>query len=177
MSSVSLRSHKRLRSAGGRLQTLAAEQEGEGRARGERKSRRVRSARETRQAHESSSEIFPQVEEGEKDSSWGRTQYDDDYGPKQPVTPVPVRPVSPTRRHNPHPAQVRERILCVHCNGVSVSIALGSCSAQQPLPRPCLQLTLRNASELPFVHVPVAVAMCVCLRCAWSTTKYCMYVE
>ena len=102
-SSASVLSYKRFKSAHGRLQSLAA---GEGAGAG-KKPRRVRSARETRESHESSMEVFPELEEAKKkDKSWGRTQYGDNYGPKSPVTPVPVRPVSPTRRNNPHPAQV-----------------------------------------------------------------------
>ena len=69
------------------------------------RSRRVKSARETKLEQERS-DIFPPAEPGAKKGAWGRTQYDDDFGKKQPITPVPVRPVSPTRRNNPHPAKV-----------------------------------------------------------------------
>ena len=71
------------------------------------RSRRVKSARETRLEQERSDIFPPPVAGSGAGSGWGRTQYDDDYGRKEPVKPVPVRPVSPTRRNNPHPAKVR----------------------------------------------------------------------
>ena len=67
------------------------------------RSRRVKSARETRLEQEKS-DIFPSPPPSA--GVWGRTQYGDDYGRKEPVKPVPVRPLSPTRRNNPHPAKV-----------------------------------------------------------------------
>ena len=66
-------------------------------------SRRVKSARETRREQEFSGEVFP---EPEKDPEWGTSSYSLDYGPKRPETPVPMRPISSTRRNNPHPDQV-----------------------------------------------------------------------
>ena len=73
------------------------------------RSRRVKSARETRLEQEKS-DIFPSSPPSAGATGvWGRTQYGDDYGRKEPVKPVPVRPLSPTRRNNPHPAKVRER--------------------------------------------------------------------
>ena len=66
------------------------------------RSRRVKSARETKLEQERS-DVFPPAE---GKGAWGRTQYDDDFGKKQPFPRVPVRPVSPTRRNNPHPAKV-----------------------------------------------------------------------
>ena len=70
------------------------------------RSRRVKSARDTKLEQERS-DIFPPAEPGAGKGAWGRTQYDDDFGKKHPFTPVPVRPVSPTRRNNPHPAKVQ----------------------------------------------------------------------
>ena len=99
----------RRKSAHGRLQssTSAAlantSSEGKEAAQGELvRSRRVKSAREPQQGCRSS--VLPPF--GRDASTWGRTQYEDDFGRKQPLTPVPVRPTSPTRMNNPHPAMV-----------------------------------------------------------------------
>ena len=75
------------------------------------RSRRVKSARETKLEQERS-DVFPRAEPCAGKGAWGRTQYDDDFGKKHPFTPVPVRPVSPTRRNNPHPAKVQLIELC-----------------------------------------------------------------
>lgn len=78
------------------------------------RSRRVKSAREPQQPS-----TLPPF--GRDASTWGRTQYEDEFGHKQPLTPVPVRPISPTRMNNPHPAMVSrmafgkpELITCKH---------------------------------------------------------------
>ena len=65
--------------------------------------RRVKSALESRREQEASA-VFP---EEKADPKWGVTKYSEDYCPKKRSTPVPVRPASPTRMNNPHPAQVR----------------------------------------------------------------------
>ena len=120
MSTASMRSFERRKSAHGRLQSSmslvpvdTAERKGAAQGPGERaeekrRSRRVKSARETRQEQESSAKIFPEAGLGVRRDAgaWGSTQYGDDFGPKQPHTPVPVRPISPTRRNNPQPAMV-----------------------------------------------------------------------
>ena len=126
MSTASMRSFERRKSAHGRLQSsmsLVDTAAGKGAAQGpgeraeeKRRSRRVKSARETRQEQESSAEIFPEAGPGVRRDAgaWGSTQYGDDFGPKQPHTPVPVRPISPTRRNNPQPAMVSR---CVRVPG------------------------------------------------------------
>lgn len=96
---------QRRKSAHGRLQssTSAAlantSSEGAGGREVAQRSRRVKSAREPQQPS-----TLPPF--GRDASTWGRTQYEDDFGHKQPLTPVPVRPISPTRMNNPHPAMV-----------------------------------------------------------------------
>ena len=122
MSTVSY-SVPRRKSAHGRLQSSADTEVGgeegvQGGRGGRGRSRRVKSAREIR-------EISPEGAGVKRDTSaWGRTQYGDDFGHKQPLTPVPVRPISPTRRNNPHPAMVsnfiartyvatRSHVICV----------------------------------------------------------------
>ena len=102
MSTISVRSCDRRKSADGRLQTP---QLLEG---AKTKFRRVKSALETKREHESSTDIFPEVERSNVDPAWGTSQYTLDYGPKTPETPVPVRPLSPTRKHNPQPSQVKK---------------------------------------------------------------------
>lgn len=74
------------------------------------KERRVKSALESRREQEASA-IFPQVASSKLDPEWGLTKYSEDYGPKKRSTPVPVRPASPTRMHNPHPAKVGNMVL------------------------------------------------------------------
>ena len=69
------------------------------------KQRRVKSALESKREQEAS-DIFPRVARGQLGPEWAVTKYSEDYGPKKRVTPVPVRPVSPTRMNNPHPAKV-----------------------------------------------------------------------
>ena len=64
--------------------------------------KRVKSALESRREQEASA-VFPEVQ---RDPEWGVTKYSEDYGPKKRITPVPVRPSSPTRMNNPHPAKV-----------------------------------------------------------------------
>lgn len=64
--------------------------------------RRVKSAMESRREQEASA-VFAEVK---LDPEWGVTKYSEDYCPKKRSTPVPVRPASPTRMNNPHPAQV-----------------------------------------------------------------------
>ena len=102
---------QRHKSAHGRLQSSAsvapAGTDARHETQGERpsvgkpgRSRRAKSARETRTLERGSSQELA------KSGGWGSTQYGDDFGPKEPVTPVPVRPISPTRRNNPHPAMV-----------------------------------------------------------------------
>ena len=71
------------------------------------KERRVKSALESKREQEAS-DIFPRVARGELGPEWAVTKYSEDYGPKKRVTPVPVRPASPTRMNNPHPAKVWE---------------------------------------------------------------------
>ncbi len=108
MSAISLRTHERRKSAGPRLGTpsLLQQQHGDSETKKPGRSRRVKSALETRREHESSA-IFPEMNRGSLDPCWGTTQYSLDYGLKKPGPPVPIRPVSPTRRHNPQPAKVR----------------------------------------------------------------------
>ena len=69
---------------------------------GKVRERRVKSALESRREQEASA-VFPEVK---VDPEWGVTKYSEDYCPKKRSTPVPVRPASPTRMNNPHPAQV-----------------------------------------------------------------------
>ena len=71
------------------------------------KERRVKSALESKREQEASA-IFPEVP---IDPEWSVTKYSEDFGPKKRVTPVPVRPASPTRMNNPHPAKVRLRYI------------------------------------------------------------------
>ena len=105
MSSISLRSYKpRRRSAEARLETPIVQEDEQRRP---QRSRRVKSALETRRQHESSKDVFPETETSKADPTWGITSYSEDYGPKTPVPPVPVRPLSPTRMNNPHPSQVK----------------------------------------------------------------------
>ena len=113
MSTKSVPKLQRRKSAQGRLQssTPAAHASSDGghethcqgdreRSDGKGRWRRAKSAREPRTLErESSAELA-------KGGGWGSTQYGDDFGHKQPLTPVPVRPFSPTRRNNPHPAKV-----------------------------------------------------------------------
>ncbi len=66
--------------------------------------KRVKSARETRKEQEAS-DIFPELQKSAVDPEWGRTKYSEDFCLKK-VTPVKVRPLSPTRMNNPHPSKV-----------------------------------------------------------------------
>ena len=75
-------------------------------ASGKIKERRVKSAIESRREQEAST-IFPEVPSGKLDPDWGVTKYSEDYGPKKRVSPAPIRPASPTRMNNPHPAKAR----------------------------------------------------------------------
>ena len=68
--------------------------------------KRVKSARETRREQEAS-DIFPELQKGKVDPEWGKTKYSEDFGPKKIVSPVHVRPISPTRMNNPHPSKVK----------------------------------------------------------------------
>ena len=68
--------------------------------------KRVKSARETRQEQEAS-DIFPELQKSRVDPEWGKTKYSEDFCLKK-VTPVEIRPISPTRMNNPHPSKVRE---------------------------------------------------------------------
>lgn len=68
----------------------------------EKREKRVKSARETRREQETSS-IFPELPK--VDPEWGKTKYSEDFGPKI-VSPVHIRPISPTRMNNPHPSKV-----------------------------------------------------------------------
>lgn len=67
--------------------------------------KRVKSARETRKEQEAS-DIFPELQKAKVDPEWGKTKYSEDFGPKV-VSPVHIRPISPTRMNNPHPSKVR----------------------------------------------------------------------
>lgn len=108
MSSISLRSYRlRRKSAEARLETPAVRED---EPRRPERSRRVKSALETRREHESSKDVFPEAETTKiANPTWGISRYTEDYGRKTPVPPVPMRPISPTRRNNPHPSQVRYR--------------------------------------------------------------------
>lgn len=119
MSSVSVRSYERRKSAGARLEPRSSLPPGE-ESKQAVKTRRVKSALETRREHESSTEVFPGIERRKADPSWGITQYSVDYSPKKPVVPVPVRPHSPTRKNNPHPSQVSSKQvrICISRSGV-----------------------------------------------------------
>ena len=128
---VSLRSYQRRRkSAGARLEGIYSQQgvysrEGSYSVRGDvapgtaseqqqqqqpapaavyYKEKRVKSARETRREQEAS-DVFPELQKARVDPEWGKTKYSDDFGPKV-VSPVHIRPVSPTRMNNPHPSKV-----------------------------------------------------------------------
>ena len=70
------------------------------------KQRRVKSAMESRREQEASN-IFPELNGSAVQPKWGVSKYTEDFGPKTASTPVPVRPVSPTRRHNPQPNKVQ----------------------------------------------------------------------
>ena len=99
----------RRKSAHGRLQSSTTSvgdgRREEGTEEGRERPRRVKSARETLKER-ASSVVFPTVTGVRVNAvKWG-TQYADDFGYKQPTAPVPVRPASPTRRNNPHPAKV-----------------------------------------------------------------------
>ena len=127
MSSATLRVHERRKSAGARLQSRTSLSQGSldktneqenSPAASQKKAgipelhariprRRVKSALETRMEQEAS-DIFHRQEKTKftpVDSTWGVTKYSEDYGPKR-VTPVPIRPISATRRNNPHPSNV-----------------------------------------------------------------------
>ena len=69
-----------------------------------RREKRVKSARETRREQEAS-DVFPELERGKVDEDWGKTKYSEDFGPKK-VSPMHIRPISPTRMNNPHPSKV-----------------------------------------------------------------------
>ena len=109
MSADRMRNLQRRKSAHGRLQSsasLANTVKVDGTAEGGcGRSRRVKSASVTRQ--ERAAAELPSLGGRSASDTWGSTQYGDDFGHKQPLTPVPVRPISPTRRNNPHPAKVR----------------------------------------------------------------------
>lgn len=123
---VSLRSYQRRRkSAGARLESVHADGvpemppgtasgSGHGAAAGDEipvfrrrnfREKRVKSARETRRDQEAS-DIFPELEKSKVDPEWGKTKYSEDFGPKKIVSPVHIRPISPTRMNNPHPSKV-----------------------------------------------------------------------
>lgn len=125
MSSVaSLRSYqKRRKSAGARLEGAASCQgslsglqqphppdAADGHApprqqlRAKFREKRVKSAIETRREQEAS-DVFPEPK-GSVDPEWGKTKYSEDFGPKKILSPVHVRPASPTRMNNPHPSMV-----------------------------------------------------------------------
>lgn len=132
-SMVNVRSYERRKSAGARLQRshsqtasleldLAASQAAAAERQHRAESgipevhirtprRRVKSAMEARREQEAS-DIFHRQEKSEKpaDPKWGMTKYSEDFGPKPPVTQVPMRPASTTRRNNPHPSQVQYRL-------------------------------------------------------------------
>ena len=129
-SMVNMRSYERRKSAGARLQrshsqaaTLESDLAASQTAAAERQHRaesgipevhvrtprrRVMSAMESRREQEAS-DIFHRQKKPEKpaDPKWGMTKYSEDFGPKSPVTQVPMRPASTTRRNNPHPSQVQ----------------------------------------------------------------------
>lgn len=86
--------------------------------------KRVKSARETRREQEAS-DVFPELERGKVDEDWGKTKYSEDFGPKK-VSPIHIRPISPTRMNNPHPAKVSAAIrwslgLILSCEKVTLS--------------------------------------------------------
>lgn len=111
---ISLRSYQRRRkSAGARLEraesTLGAPEDIAGYSKQvpavAYREKRVKSARETRREQEAS-DIFPELEKASVDPEWAKTKYSEDFCPKI-VSPVHVRPVSPTRMNNPHPSKVQ----------------------------------------------------------------------
>lgn len=114
---VSLRSYQRRRkSAGARLQRaqtstgtpaelVTAGCDKEVSAFADYREKRVKSARETRKEQEASY-IFPELERAAVDPEWGKTKYSEDYCLKK-VSPVHIRPISPTRMNNPHPSKVQ----------------------------------------------------------------------
>lgn len=85
---------------------------------GGHREKRVKSARETRREQEAS-DIFPELLEASVDPEWGRTKYSEDFCQKT-VSPVHIRPISPTRMNNPHPSKVRRaRVVCANqCWGI-----------------------------------------------------------
>ena len=89
--------------------------------------RRVKSALETKREQEAS-DIFHQQEKASApvDPTWGVTKYTEDFGPKR-VTPMPMRPASATRRHNPHPSQVAS---CLVQHRSSLAMCLSRSSLQ-----------------------------------------------
>lgn len=128
MSSISLRSYRlRRKSAEARLETPAVRED---EPRRPERSRRVKSALETRREHESSKDVFPEAETTKiANPTWGISRYTEDYGRKTPVPPVPMRPISPTRRNNPHPSQVRYRWLGRYTNLVQDWCLYASCQS------------------------------------------------
>ena len=90
--------------------------------------KRVKSAKETRKEQEAS-DIFPELQRGGVDPEWGKTKYSEDFYAKK-VTPVEVRPLSPTRMNNPHPSKVHYVKQCValwhvrFCERGKVTLAL-----------------------------------------------------
>lgn len=129
---ISLRSYQRRRkSAGARLERAqtspgiplesAARSKQVPAAPGGYREKRVKSARETRREQEAS-DVFPELQKGSVDPEWGRTKYSEDFCQKT-VSPVHVRPISPTRMNNPHPSKVwRLIVMCRHW--VEVTIAM-----------------------------------------------------
>lgn len=116
---VSLRSYqKRRKSAGARLERpqslsgMPALDESSSLATpavaDSRREKRVKSARETRREQEAS-DVFPELERGKVDQEWGKSKYSEDFGPKK-VSPMHIRPLSPTRMNNPHPSKVSPAI-------------------------------------------------------------------
>ena len=122
---VSLRGYqKRRKSAGARLERVRSSSvaspgefgssghERQASAFGARdyREKRVKSARETRREQEAS-DIFPELKIPTADPEWGKTKYSEDFCHKT-VSPIHIRPISPTRMNNPHPSKVTKGIMC-----------------------------------------------------------------
>jgi hypothetical protein len=109
---VSLRSYqKRRKSAGARLERVQTSSQAEFGTAGyevsafaDYKQKRVKSARETRKEQEAS-DVFPELLPT-ADPEWGKTKYSEEFCLKT-VSPIHLRPVSPTRMNNPHPSKVK----------------------------------------------------------------------
>ena len=70
---------------------------------------RVKSAKAIREKHEGSGRMFPRPKSRSGKERFTSSYSTDFYG-KPFIPPAELRPTSPTRRNNPHPAKVRPAI-------------------------------------------------------------------